>query len=154
MALTSVQLAVLRDEVTNDPKARGYGQFLPHAPGRVVDLLNEQSDTMLGPLHSTTAQAWAATGPMAGIVDAGLKTDHPCRASCLLVQLSLSAASDIHLERADVQSMFDRWLQSGVITQEWHDDLFVRAQQPASRLRVLGLPNIDVYDLIKAGLTQ
>lgn len=154
MALTTAQQATLRAEINNDPKALGYKAYLPGSPGIVVNMLASLSDTMIDTIHSTTAQAWAAQGPMAKIVDAGNNTAHPCRASCLLVQMTLSSGSDIHLERTDVQQMFDAWLTQGVISQGWHDDLYARAKQPASRLQVLGLPPVDVYDLIAAGVVQ
>lgn len=152
MALTAEQLAALRAEIADDPKARGYGQFLPDAPGMVVQLLSELSDNKIKTIRSTTAQAWAATGPMAGIVDAcaagtDSKPANPCRASCLLVQLTLSAGSDIHVDMPDVQAMFKAWVDAGVITQLQHDDLYVRAMQPASRLEVLGLPQITEADV-------
>src|SRR5438874_11929614 len=117
MPLTADQQAVLRDEIASDPKSRGYAQHLPASPGIVAQLLLELSDAMPKVIHSSTAQAWAATGPMASIVDVGAKPDHPCRASCLLVQTTLASGSDIHMERSDVQGMFAGWLGQKVITQ-------------------------------------
>lgn len=145
--LSDAELAILRDEIATDPKGIGYAAWLPDAPGMVVQLLGEQSDSMVKAIHSTTAQAWAATGPMATIVDTAADKAHPCRASCLLVQLTLSAGSDIHMERPDVDDMFKAWLSQGVITQAWYDDLRARALQPASRLEVLGLPQISEIDI-------
>jgi len=39
-------MSVLGDEITNDPTGKGYAAFLPDQPGRVVELLNDQTETM------------------------------------------------------------------------------------------------------------
>jgi hypothetical protein len=152
--LTAEQLASLRSEVSDDPKGRGYAAHLPDSPGIVVDMLNALTETMLGPLHSTTAKAWAAAGPYAAIVDASNNTAHPCRASCLVIRESFSCGDLIHLESPDLQQMLTAWVQSNVATQAQVDDLYARAKQHASRAQVLSLPTVTVYDLIDAGVVQ
>ena len=142
--------SALANELKNDPQALGYAAHLPDDPVRVVDLLNSTSTTMVKAIHSTTAQAWAAQGPYATIVDTGNDKTHVCRASCLLLQATISSGVDIHLERSDVQGMFGLWLSTGVITQAQHDDLYVRATQPASRAEVLGIPAPTARDILNA----
>lgn len=154
MALTADQQAALRAELADDPKARGYAQYLPAAPGMIIQLLNEQVDSMVKTIRSTTAQAWAATGPMSSIVDTGADKTHACRASCLLVQSTLASGTDIHMELPDVQGMFSLWMAHDVITKAQHDDLYARATQPASRAEVLALGDVTVYDLVDAGVLQ
>jgi hypothetical protein len=148
------QLAILRNEVINDPKGRDYVAHLPDSPGLVADMLNAMSDSMVGPLRSTTAKAWAATGPYAAIVDASNNAAHPCRASCLVIRDSFSCGDPIHLESPDLQQMLAAWVAAGICTQVQVEDLYGRAMQPASRAQVLGLPAVTVYDLIDAGVVQ
>lgn len=152
--MTPDQLARLAAEVRNDPVGRGYGAHLPDSPGAVVDLLTALGDFMVGPLRSTTAKAWAATGPYAAIVDASNNVSHPCRASCLVIRDSFSCGDPIHIESSDLQQMLAAWVVSGICTQGQVDDLYERAKQPASRAQVLGLPPITVHDLINAGVVQ
>ena len=40
-------MSVLSDEIDNDPTGKGYAAFLPDQPGHVVELLNEQTETMV-----------------------------------------------------------------------------------------------------------
>jgi len=132
-------MTTLSDELRDDPKGLGYAQFMPDAPGKVVELLNEQTQSMLKAIRSTTAQAWAATGPYANIVDASQDKAHPCRASCLMLRDTLASGVDIHMESPDVQEIFAAWVACGICTQEQADVLYARAMQPASRAEVLGL---------------
>lgn len=140
----------LRDEIHLDPKAKGYMALLPESPGTVADMLNAQTETMVKAIRTTTGQAWAAGGPYAAIVDASNTVGHPCRASCLVLRESFSSGVDIHMERADVQSMFAGWVTGGLITTAQRDDLFAKATQPASRMEVLGLPPATILDVIGA----
>jgi hypothetical protein len=140
----------LRDEIHNDPLGKGYLTHLPDSPGTVVDMLNAQTEVMVKVIKSTTAQAWAATGPYAAIVDAANNSTHPCRASCLLIRDTLVSGVDIHMERADVAQMLAAWAATGVITQEQKSDLITRSTQPASRVEVLGLPPATIADVIGA----
>lgn len=147
MALTADQQAALRTELSADPKARGYAVYKPDAPGMVLHLLNEQSDSMTKAIRSSTAQAWAAAGPYAAIVDASNNATNPCRASCLMLRDTLVSGVDIHLELPDVQSMFSAWVSAGVITQAQHDALYAKADQPASRAEVLGIFGVTEDDV-------
>lgn len=140
----------LHDELTTDPTSKGYAAHLPDSPGIVADMLNAQTETMVKAIRSTTAQAWAASGPYARIVDASNDTTHACRASCLVLRETLASGVDIHVERSDVQQMLSAWVSTGVCTQAEHDDLIARATQPASRMEVLGLPPATVHDVIGA----
>jgi hypothetical protein len=150
--MTPAQLLALKGEILGDPLRLGYGAHLPDSPGLVVDLLNAQTQSMIGPLRSTTAKAWAAAGPYANIVDASLNPTHACRASCLVIRDSFSCGDPIHVEDPQLQAMLAAWRSTGICTQEQVDDLYARAQQPASRAQVLGWPTIEIGDLVAAGV--
>ena len=132
-------MSALIEELRGDPEGLGYAQFMPDAPGMVVELLNAPTQFMVKAIRSTTAQAWAATGPYANIVDASQDKTHPCRASCLILRDTLASGVDIHMEMPDVQEMFAAWVACGICTQAQADALYARAMQPASRAEVLGL---------------
>lgn len=145
--MTPAQQAALRGELQGDPKARGYAQFMPDAPGMVVQLLSEQVDTMIKAVKTTTAQAWAAAGPYATIFDAGNDVAHACRSSCLMFRGTLVSGVDIDIGADDVQRMFAAWLATGVVTQAQVNELNERATQPASRAEVLGLGAVTEDDV-------
>lgn len=151
--MTPDQLVALKQEIDTDPKGLGYAAHIPNAPGTVVDLLNNTStDTILGPLRTTTAKAWAAEGPMAKIVDTSADTTHACRASCLVIRESFACGDPIHIEDPRLQNMLASWVTYGVATQAEVDALYQLATVPASRSEKLGLGPVTIYDLIAAGV--
>jgi hypothetical protein len=153
--MTPSELARLRDEVLTDPKNLGYADHLPDSPGIVVDLLTKvHTDSLLGPLRSTTAKMWAATGPYARIYDASLQLDHPCRASCLVIRESFACGDPIHVEDVRLQALLTAWINAGIATQAEVDALYGLADTPATRADMLGFNKIEVGDLIDAGVTQ
>ncbi|MGO4379693.1 hypothetical protein AB4Z19_15565 [Pseudoduganella sp. RAF19] len=141
------QLNTLRTELHTDPNGIGYAQWLPASPGTVADLLNAQTQSMVKALRTTTAKAWAATGPYAAIVDASNSPNHPCRASCLVIRDAFMAGDMIHVELPEMQEMFAGWVTASLITPAQHDDLMARATQAASRAEMLGLPFVTIPDV-------
>lgn len=150
MIMTPDQLTVLTSELHGDPKTKGYAAHLPDDPQRVIELLTVQDDTMVGPLRSTTAKAWAAKGPYARIYDASLNASHLCRASCLVIRDSFSCGDMIHLEMQEMQDLLTAWVSTNVATQAEVDDLYRLATVPASRIEVLGIPTPSARDIIDA----
>lgn len=140
----------LRDEIHNDPTGKGYMTYLPDSPGTVAEMLNSPTESMVKTIRSTTAQAWAAAGPYAAIVDAANDVNHPCRASCLVLRDTFASGVDIHLERADMIGMLSAWVATSLCTAAQRDDLLARATQPASRMEKLGLPPATIADVIGA----
>lgn len=146
---------VLSDEISNDPAGLGYAAHLPDSPGIVADLINNvKTDTMLGPLRTTTAKAWAAHGPYAKIVDASNDVNHACRASCLVIRDSFACGDPIHIEDAGLQAMLDMWVQHDVATQAEVDALYQLATVHASRGEKLGLGIVTAYDITAARAIQ
>lgn len=150
--MTPSQLTALAAEIAADPMTKGYAALLPKSPGSVVEKLNAYTETMVKVIHSTTAQAWAATGPYSAIVDASNNVNHACRASCLVIRDTFASGVDIHLERNDMRTMLDAWVTTSVCTAAQRDDLLARATQPASRAEVIGLPPVAEADLRAAGV--
>jgi hypothetical protein len=140
--------AALKNEIQNDPTGKGYALHLPDSPGHVVELLNAQTETMIKPLRSSTAKAWAATGPYAAIVDASNTVGHPCRASCLVLRDAFASGDTIYIDMPDMQAMFAGWVLAVLITQSQHDALMALATQPASRAEIVGLQGITEADVL------
>lgn len=133
-----------------DPKGKGYGQYLPDSPGMVCVLLNELSELAMKPITAAQGTTWAAAGAYASIYDASVNVSHPCRSSCMAVMDAFKANQAIHLEMPELQTMLGAWLQTEVITLAQYEALIFVAMQPASRLEVLGLDRVTEQDLQKA----
>jgi hypothetical protein len=142
--------SLLASELRNDPEGLGYAEHLPGDPQRVYDLLTAQSFSMVGPLRSTTAKAWAAMGPYAKIYDASLDTSNPCRAACLVIRDSFACGDPIHLEDPRLQAMLRAWVQHEIATQEEVDGLYALATIPASRVEKLGIPAPSNSEILAA----
>jgi hypothetical protein len=127
-----------------------YAQWLLDSPGTVAAMLNTVNTTMVKAIRTTTAQAWAAAGPYARIVDAANNPEHPMRASCLMLRETLSSGVDIHVELPDVQGMLIGWVQTDVITEAERTALMAKAEQPASRAEQLGIGVVTFQDVIEA----
>jgi hypothetical protein len=142
--------SALAAELKDDPENLGYAAHLPDDPQRVYDLLTAQTTTMVGPLRSTTAKAWAAAGPYARIYDASLDPANPCRASCLVIRDSFACGDPIHLEDPRLQEMLRAWVQCGIAAQAEVDGLYALATVPASRAEKLGIPVPSNHQIIAA----
>lgn len=140
----------LADELKTDPAGRGYAAHLPDDPQRAVDLLTAFDFTMVKAITPGLALTWAASGPMAAIVDTGNTSGHPARASCLAFLHSLNGTTTVDLADAKVRAAFEGWLAVGVIGQADYDALMAMATQPSSRAEVLGIPAPSARDIIDA----
>ena len=142
-----MNLINLRSEIDNDPAQYGYAAHLPDSPGAVVDLLNDQSTTIVKSIKASTAMMWAAGGAYSTIVDASNDVNHPARASCLVVREAFASGQDIHLGLQSMRDMLTAWVATSVITQSQHDVLIALATQPASRAEEIGLDRVTEQDL-------
>lgn len=150
--MTPAQLAALRSELAADPEVIGYAAHLSAGElGAVCDLLNAQSQTAPGELSAARAITWAASGPMAKIVDTSNDTASPARASCLAFLQSLKSGMPVDMTNSGIVELFAGWVGAGVITQAQSDAAFDLAKRPASRADVLDLPAVTVEDIHASG---
>lgn len=148
--MTPAELTVLSTEIKGDILGLGYADHLPDDPQRVVDLMSQPDYSIVRSVTTHRALTWAATGPMASIVDVSNTHDHAARSSCLAFLYALNMNSPIALGDSRVRAMFDGWLSSGVIDQVEHDALLTMAAEPATRADVLGISAPTVRDIIDA----
>lgn len=148
--MTPAELTVLAAELRGDPLGLGYAVHLPDDPQRVVDLMSQPDYTVVRTITTHRALTWAASGPMASIVDTSSTHGHAARSSCLAFLYALNLNSPIALGDSRVRAMFDGWLASGVIDQDAHDALLAMAGSPATRADVLAIPAPTARDIIDA----
>jgi hypothetical protein len=139
-------MSVLSDEVTNDPKGKGYAAFLPDQPGHVVDLLNALTETMYRTPHMVTKRT--------------IMELPPAMSRSILTKFKAFATQDVLVEEAvnflgkpegidgghpNTHAMLDQLALVAApngFTAEEVTALKSMSLLPASRAEVLGLPRI------------
>lgn len=151
--MNAAQLAALKSEIGADPLALGYAPLLSSgALGAVCDLLNAPSQSVTGELSAARAITWAASGPMAKIVDASTSGSNAARPSCLAFLQSLNSGMPIDMSDANIADLFAGWVSAGVITKDQSDAAVALAKRPASRADALALPAVTVEDIHASGV--
>jgi len=131
---------LLQDEIINDPAMLGYSTYLPDSPGRVVELLNTQSQTMVK-YRMITARGIMASygiGPSAGAVfldklDA-LSTSIPALKWAMKF---LQQDAGLDIGDSATRQMLDSLVGVGGITLAEVSGVKAIALQPASRFEIL-----------------
>jgi hypothetical protein len=141
--LTDEQKSTLNAEIATDPEGKGYAALLPNQPGHVVDLLNEQTETMYKP-HMVTERT--------------IMELDPTMARSIFTKFRAFATQDILVEKAVGFLQQSAGLDGGHPNCHWMIDQLsavpapdgftpeeARALKnlsllPASRAEVLGLP--------------
>lgn len=146
--------SALAAELKNDPEGLGYSAHLPDDPQRVLDLLTQQTTTMIGPLRSTTAKVWAANGIYEKIFDASMTQGHPCRSSCLIIRETFACGDPIHLEDPRLQGMLTAWISGEIVTEEEVNALYALATVTVSRAEKLGISSLTNRQILDAWSEQ
>ena len=150
-------MTILADELANDPLGVGYAQWLPHAPGMVVQLLNAPSYTMIKPLMMSERGVLAQypDGPVAADavltkLDTFAQTQHALASVVRRALRFLGTDGGIDMGSPATQSMLDAVQQAGVLTASETQKLKALALQPASRAEVLGLGVVTEAQVVEA----
>lgn len=138
-------MSVLSDEIDNDPTAKGYAGYLPDQPGKVVNLLNDLTETMVKP-RMITARGILSDYPGGPTVAAAV-LDKLKAATASISALNwafgfLTTPEGLDIGNPATQGMLDQLATSAVITTDEAANLKALAIQPSSRAEVLGLPYI------------
>jgi hypothetical protein len=153
MSLTTEQKTILNNELANDPKGKGYSSLINSQPGRVVELLNELTDT------KTKSRMITARGILSDYPGG------PVAAATILDKLDSSAPSlpplkwawkfisgeGLDIGHAATQGMLDFLTTTeggNILTTTEANNLKSLALQSASRAEVLGLPYMNMELLL------
>jgi hypothetical protein len=145
-------MSALSDELTNDPLARGYAQYIPDNPGMLAQMLTAPDYTMVKTKFVTAR---------------GVLAEHGSAGATVLDKIDAAGSSDSAVKWAmkfvtsepgiDVGHPTTRSLLNGmvpaVLTQAEADMLLDMAVQPASRAEVLGIGYVSAAD-VQAALGQ
>lgn len=131
----------LQAEIQNDPLNRGYAAHIPHAPGLIVNMLNEY-------IYMAPKQKFVnARGVLASLGLAGATILDKLEAATGTNSAVKWAMKFMTLDGIDVGNTVTRQvldsLVGTVLTQQEVDMLKDLALQPASRAEVLGLGTVE-----------
>lgn len=131
----------LQAEIQNDPLNRGYAAHIPHAPGLIVNMLNEY-------IYMAPKQKFVnARGILANLGLAGATILDKLEAATGTNSAVKWAMKFMTLDGIDVGNTVTRQvldsLVGTVLTQQEVDMLKDLALQPASRAEVLGLGTVE-----------
>lgn len=135
-------MSVLSDEIDNDPTAKGYAALLPSQPGRVVEILNAQTETMYK-TRMITARGIMSDYPGGPVAAAGV-LDKLEGATAVIPALKwamifLKTPEGLDIGHAATHAMLDSLAIGEVITTQEAANLKSLSTLPASRAEVLGL---------------
>lgn len=146
-------MSILSDEITNDPKGKGYAAFLPDQPGHVVELLNAPTET--APKERIITSRGVAS--VLGLIEsenflqsleefstATLDASHPLLPYQPGIKRQIAWLSTQGLDLGDplTRALLDTLAGVGIITALAATKLKDAALKPVSRAEVLGLPRI------------
>lgn len=135
-------MSVLSDEIDNDPTGKGYADLIENAPGKVVELLNANTETMKKPRMITSLTILAECAfPIGFTALSKLRAVDPKPEPLFTAMYWLDRAEGLDIGNPRTQAQLDiHATVDNYITQEEADELKNLAIQPASRAEVLGLP--------------
>lgn len=129
----------LIEEISTDPMNRGYSQFIPDAPGKVTEMLNELIYTMPKTKFITARTILAEYGEEGAAILDKLETAGSTIPAVKWAFKFLLQDTGVDIGHNKTREMLDNLAQSAVITQDESDKLKILGLQPASRAEVLGL---------------
>lgn len=151
--------SVLAAEIKNDPLTKGYAQFLPASPGRVVEILNAQTESKTKSCMLTERGILSSygLGPINGAAFLD-KLDTLAASGALgtaaLKRMMKYVYGDAGIDVGDAatQAALTSLIGSGGVTQAEVDTIKAMALKPASRADVLGLGRVEEFNLREAGI--
>lgn len=131
---------LLQNEINNDPTGKGYANHLPHSPGKVVELLNSQTETMPKSRMITARGVMASygIGPVAGAMFLDKLEVLSASVPALKWAMKfLQQESGIDIGEPATQQMLDSLVGVGGITANEVNGVKAMANMPASRFEIL-----------------
>lgn len=143
--------AALKSEVQTDPLNLGYAQFLPDNPGKVVELLNANTQQLLRSRMVTARAILAECQGGAQILDK-LESAATAVTEVKWAVRFLQQEAGIDVGHPATQSMIGQLVERQILTDAEGAALKAMALRPGSRAEVLALGRVTETDLIEAGV--
>ncbi|HEV2612534.1 MAG TPA: hypothetical protein VGU61_19890 [Noviherbaspirillum sp.] len=145
--MNAQQLAALKAEVQADPTGKGYAAYLPASPGRVVELLNADTESGVKSRMVTARAILAECGPGASVILDKLEAAAANLSAVKWAVRFLSQDAGIDVGNPATQAMINQLVAGNVLTAAEGKALKDMALQPASRAAVLGFGVVTEADL-------
>lgn len=156
-------MPTLRDELVNDPLARGYSTLLPDQPGVVADSLNRRDRTAVRSRIVTARTVIAEIGPSGavalwklrafGLQAQALQGGDPqafALAVCVWWAVEFLTGEGVDVGHVQAQQLIAACVGAGVLTASEADALKALAVQPVSRADELGLSPVTDLAVMEA----
>ena len=148
---------LLQNEINNDPTGKGYANHLPHSPGKVVELLNSQTEAMPKSRMITARGVMSSygIGPVAGAMFLDKLEVLSASVPALKWAMKfLQQESGIDIGEPATQQLLYSLVGIGGITSAEVSGVKSMAKMPASRFEILYGNNklATEYDLHNAGV--
>lgn len=137
----------LAAELSADPLARGYAEYLPHAPGVVADMLNAHTAQLIKSRFITARTVMAEGGAEGVAILDALETAAQSNSTVRWALQFFTQDSGLDIGHEATQTTIDQLVLGAVLTTEQGTLLKNMALQPASRAEVLGLPPVSSRDV-------
>jgi hypothetical protein len=152
--LSPAQLQALRDEVDLDPAGKGYAKYLPSASGVVVDLLNAPTERFAQERWVNGLTILSECGDLGPSIIRKLKAASLQDAVVEVAWHRLLGPTGLNVNDPETVKSIGDMVTMGAMSNDEAAQLLAMAIQPGSRVQILGLPRVLIYDLIEAGITQ
>ena len=150
MALTPAQVATLHTELATDPTQQGYAALLPDCPGSVVDKLNAVGAlTCVQSRYVTALTVLSLIPDGAAILDALQAAAAQVSAVKWAMFFMTNGSQGVDAGDPTTIALLNA-LVPGVLTSAQNIELQGLALLPCSRAQQLGLPPIQVLDVMGA----
>ena len=137
----------LRDELLNDPLAKGYAAFIPDCPGILADMLNAQTHTMVKSRFVSARGVLAAHGSVGAAILDKLEAASASVSEIKWAMSFMKTDSGIDVGHPNTQDLLDALAAGSVLTSTEAELMKEMAMQPASRAEVLGYEYVSEADI-------
>ena len=137
----------LATELTTDPLARGYAQFIPDAPGILADMMNAQIYSMPKEKFVSARGVLAAHGAAGAAILDKLESASTSVSEIKWALSFLKTEAGIDVGHPNSRSLLDQLATNGVLTTTEAGLIKDMALQPASRADILGFGYVREADV-------
>lgn len=153
-------MTILQDEITNDPEGIGYAQYLPDAPGKVVELLNDPRFDQLGTITMEELEGFMKTNmhssglPIYWAMKQTVRSSEAPENIRLLCEMALDLTTSsfriVKMYLPVIQTNLDALVATGFLTVDQRIELEAMATHKVSRAQQLGLDKLTDIDIMEA----
>lgn len=144
---------LLKNEIDSDPLSIGYKELNGSwkSDEVIYDLINKKNIDKYGSVSISNLLIWAGKYNVFTSLKNHRNDPDPIGNICEIGLVLLTATSELHLNDTNVQTLIGVLVSTNILTQTSVDELYVLSVKKVSRADILGLGNVSIEDIGKAG---